>query len=120
MKSRSILTTALAAFVQDLKAMLVWDKATIVVLSEFGRRNYINGSGGTDHGGGNIAMVLGGAVNGGMYGRDLVTDDLESEWLGYDVDFRDIYREILDEHLGTDPGPVFPEAQEKNTVLGLV
>ena len=114
------LDTALAAFVQDLKAMLVWDKATIVVLSEFGRRNYINGSGGTDHGGGNVAVVLGGGVNGGMYGRDLTTADLDAEYLGYDVDFRDIYKEILADHLGTDPAPVFPETQEKNTVLGLV
>jgi uncharacterized protein (DUF1501 family) len=114
------LDTALGAFAQDCKDMGIWDDTTIVIASEFGRRNYKNGSDGTDHGGGNAFVALGGGINGGMYGRDLTVADLDEEWLGYDVDFRDIYREIINDHLGADPSQVFPETQEINTVLGLV
>ncbi len=112
--------TGLGAFVEDMKAMGVWDQTVIVIISEFGRRNYENGSSGTDHGHGNCFIVVGGAVNGGVYGPDITDEDLEGEYLGYKVDFRDIYREILTDHIGVSPGPVFPETQETNVTLGLI
>jgi uncharacterized protein (DUF1501 family) len=43
----------------------VWQKTTIVVATEFGRTAATNGTGGTDHGTGSTAMILGGDVNGG-------------------------------------------------------
>lgn len=43
----------------------VWDKTMVVVATEFGRTVAPNGTGGTDHGTGSLAMMLGGAVNGG-------------------------------------------------------
>ena len=46
----SDLGAALAAFQQDLESMGAWDRAAIVVISEFGRRIYDNASAGTDHG----------------------------------------------------------------------
>ena len=63
---------------------------------------------------------MGGGVNGGVYGRDVTTADLDQEWLTYDVDFRDIYRDIIENHLGNDASPVFPEAQPTSHDLGLV
>ena len=39
---------------------------TIITITEFGRRVYENGSGGTDYGTGNVAFVMGGGVNGGQ------------------------------------------------------
>jgi uncharacterized protein (DUF1501 family) len=114
------LDAAVGAFATDLKARGVWDRTAIVVLSEFGRRNYENGSGGTDHGHGNVFLVIGGAVRGGVYGPALAEPDLTGEYPGYDVDFRDVYRDVLRDHLDVDPSPVFPEAQEKNVTLGLV
>ena len=110
----------LGAFVEDMKAMGVWNQTVIVIISEFGRRNYENGSGGTDHGHGSCFLVIGGGVNGGVYGPDLTDDDLAAEYLGYQVDFRDIYREILNDHLGVGAGAIFPEPQETNVTLGIV
>ena len=43
----------------------LWDKTTVLVATEFGRTAAANGTGGTDHGQGSVAMLVGGAVNGG-------------------------------------------------------
>jgi uncharacterized protein (DUF1501 family) len=42
-----------------------WQKTTILVATEFGRTAATNGTGGTDHGTGSAAMILGGDVKGG-------------------------------------------------------
>jgi uncharacterized protein (DUF1501 family) len=123
------LDDALGAYVQNLKDMGIWDQVAIVIVTEFGRRNYDNGSAGTDHAHTNALMVLGGAVNGGIYGPDWTDADFEPlvgttrnprRYPEYEVDFRDVYREILADHLGVDPAPVFPENQEKNNTLGII
>jgi uncharacterized protein (DUF1501 family) len=111
---------AIGAFAQDMKAMGAWDSTVLVVISEFGRRNYQNGSNGTDHGHGNFFFAIGGGVRGGVYGGIISNADLEVEYLAYDVDFRDIYKEVLDVHLGMDPAPIFPEAQPSSTTLGFL
>ena len=43
----------------------VWLDTTVLVVTEFGRTVAINGTGGTDHGTGSVAMLVGGAVKGG-------------------------------------------------------
>ena len=42
-----------------------WATTTVLVATEFGRTVAVNGTGGTDHGTGAVAMVIGGAVRGG-------------------------------------------------------
>lgn len=42
-----------------------WDQTVILIATEFGRTVSSNGTFGTDHGTGAVAMLLGGAVNGG-------------------------------------------------------
>lgn len=42
-----------------------WQKTTVLVATEFGRTAAANGTGGTDHGTGSTALILGGDVNGG-------------------------------------------------------
>lgn len=114
------LDDAVGAFVADAKAMGTWDRTALVVISEFGRRNYENGSLGTDHGDASCVLVVGGAVNGGAYGPALTDAMLTEETLLYQVDFRDVYRELLTDHLGAGSlATVFPESQEHSTVLGL-
>jgi uncharacterized protein (DUF1501 family) len=56
----------LDAAIMALKAGLgtTWANTTIVVATEFGRTARVNGTGGTDHGTGGAAFILGGAVSG--------------------------------------------------------
>lgn len=42
-----------------------WNETLVIVATEFGRTAAANGTGGTDHGTGSLAMLLGGAVRGG-------------------------------------------------------
>jgi uncharacterized protein (DUF1501 family) len=43
----------------------VWPETLVIVATEFGRTVAINGTGGTDHGTGTLAMLFGGTVRGG-------------------------------------------------------
>jgi uncharacterized protein (DUF1501 family) len=61
----------LARGIQAMKDKLgpAWSKTTVVMLTEFGRTARPNGTGGTDHGTGTVALMAGGAVKGGVYGQ---------------------------------------------------
>ncbi len=66
------LSTSLAALYTDLDGSPAgaWsNRLTVVVLSEFGRRVRDNADRGTDHGHGNVLVLLGGNVVGGVHGR---------------------------------------------------
>jgi uncharacterized protein (DUF1501 family) len=95
------LSAGLAAFYHDLRERA--SRVTIVTMSEFGRRAYENGSGGTDHGHGNCMFVLGGGVNGGkVYGRwpGLAQEALYGPGdLAITTDFRDVLGEIVEKRL---------------------
>lgn len=115
------LDNSIGAFVSDMKRLGRWNDCVLVVFSEFGRRNFINGSGGTDHGGAGIVLVAGGRVRGGSYGPALTNADLEERYLSYAADFRQIFREVLDKHLGASQlDAIFPEALEQSIDLGIV
>jgi uncharacterized protein (DUF1501 family) len=43
----------------------VWQRTAVVVITEFGRTARVNGTIGSDHGTGTVAVLLGGAVRGG-------------------------------------------------------
>ena len=43
----------------------IWQQSTVLVATEFGRTAAANGTGGTDHGTGSVAWILGGGVKGG-------------------------------------------------------
>jgi len=57
------LDTLIAALRDGLGA--TWQKTTVLVATEFGRTAAANGTGGTDHGTGSAALILGGDINGG-------------------------------------------------------
>jgi len=48
----------------------VWADTTVVIATEFGRTAAANGTAGTDHGTGSLAMLMGGAVAGGRVMAD--------------------------------------------------
>jgi len=104
------LDDAVGAFALDLQDMGQWNNTAIVIITEFGRRNYVNGSGGTDHGHGTAVIVLGGAVNGGVFGPAITSTDLQGEYLPMGVDFRYIYNQLIATHLAKSTVTVFPEA----------
>lgn len=103
-------SAALAAFATDLGTTM--NKVTVVTMSEFGRRVHENGSGGTDHGHGNLMMVLGGGVNGGkVYGqwRGVSAANLDQGDLPGTTDYRTVLQDILQNRCGAPSGSsVFP------------
>ena len=109
---------AIGMFKEHCEEMGVWDDMLVLVVSEFGRRIFENGSDGTDHGHGNCFFAFGGGVNQGYYGPDLTETELENDnWLGYDIDFRDIYKEMVTDHFSGDGNLIFPEPQDINQTL---
>jgi len=102
---------ALAAFAQDLGDRM--EDVVVLTMSEFGRTVEENGSGGTDHGHANAAMVLGGRVNGGRVYGEWPGLQPEQRYEGRDLaittDFRDVFGEVADSHLTPrNPAALFP------------
>jgi uncharacterized protein (DUF1501 family) len=88
-------------------------RITVVVMSEFGRSFAQNASNGTDHGHGNVMLLLGGAVKGGkVFGNwpGLATDQLyDKRDLAITTDYRQVLSEILIRRLGNpNLGTIFP------------
>jgi uncharacterized protein (DUF1501 family) len=108
------LSGALMAFWRDLGPLQ--QDVSVVVMSEFGRRLRSNTAGGTDHGRGNVMMVLGPQARGGrMIGRwpGLANAALEEGAdLAVVTDFRLVLSELLTGHMRLDdPARVFPGLQ---------
>jgi uncharacterized protein (DUF1501 family) len=103
--------SALAAFRTDLGARM--QNVVVLVMSEFGRTVRENGTGGTDHGHGNVMLLLGGPVRGKkVYGR-WPGLDAEARFEGRDLavttDFRSVLSELASRHLGAkDMSRVLP------------
>jgi uncharacterized protein (DUF1501 family) len=109
---------AIGCLMDDLKEHGTEDDATILVFSEFGRRIKDNGSG-SDHGSGGVAFMIGGAVNGGMYGEypSLVEAEQIEGDLRSNNDFRSVYTEILEDWLELDAPSIVNGQFEKHGIL---
>lgn len=108
------LGTGLAAFHADMHDHA--DKLTVVVMSEFGRRTYENGSLGTDHGHGSAMFLMGGNVIGGkVHGQ--WTGLAEGQLIGpgdlaVTTDYRDVLAEVCLKRLNNPAiGEIFPDYQ---------
>ena len=109
---------SIAAFAQDLKAMNKWDSTTICIFTEFGRVNFENGSGGTDHAKACAFVLIGGGVRGGIYGNNPTNNQIANqEFLDMEIDFRNVFAQTI-QWLGLNPDPVFPENYDR-TALNL-
>jgi uncharacterized protein (DUF1501 family) len=74
------LANNLKAFCDDMNADPNWrGRYVIIVLSEFGRVLYQNDSAGTDHGSGNVMLVIG---SGGQYGNPNINAGIYGDWPG--------------------------------------
>ncbi len=116
------LDAALDAFFTDLGE---WsERVTVVVMTEFGRRAYENGSAGTDHGHGGCMFVLGGGVNGGQVLADwpgLEDDRLYGNGdLDVTIDYRAVIGSVMRARLkNVDLQAVFPD-YSGDTLAGLM
>ena len=99
------LDRAIGQTATDLKRMGVWDETIIMTYSEFGRRAKENGSEGTDHGMAAPHFVIGGGIQGGIYGDYPQLDQLEKDNLIYSMDYRSVYNFVLSEHFGLTDNP---------------
>ena len=103
-----------------------WDRTTLVIVTEFGRTVRVNGAGGTDHGVGGAAFLLGGGVRGGR---------IIGDWPGLDQlyqnrdlypanDLRSLFKAVLAEHWGLDhrdlERSVFPGSAGAPAYSGLI
>ncbi len=105
-----------------------WRDTVVVVATEFGRTARINGTEGTDHGTGTIALLAGGAVKGGRVIADwpgLKTADLyENRDLKPTTDLRSVIKGVLQDHLGLSErvlsASVFPDSAAAKPMAGLI
>ena len=98
----------------DLKEHNASEDVLIFVFSEFGRRVTDNGNG-TDHGSGGVSFLIGDGVQGGHYSEypSLEADKLVEGDLAFNLDFRSLYTEILDDWLEIDAKPIVKGTYEK-------
>jgi uncharacterized protein (DUF1501 family) len=104
-----------------------WPHTMIVAVTEFGRTARVNGTQGTDHGTGGVAVVVGGAVAGGRVLADwpgLGQGKLfENRDLAPTLDLRAVLKGGLRDHMGlssNDLNRVFPGSTAVSPMGGLV
>ncbi len=104
-----------------------WARTAVVVVTEFGRTVAVNGTAGTDHGTGGLALLAGGGVRGGRMlgdwpglqpsqlndGRDLLAT----------TDLRALFKGVLGQHLAVPESAletrVFPGSRNVRALDGL-
>ena len=105
-----------------------WRDTVVVIATEFGRTARINGTAGTDHGTGTIALLAGGAVKGGRVISDWPSLKPASLYDGRDLkpttDLRAVVKGVLTDHLGIGERvlaeTVFPDSAASKPMRGLV
>jgi uncharacterized protein (DUF1501 family) len=105
-----------------------WRDTVIVAATEFGRTARINGTDGTDHGTGTVALLAGGAVKGGRVIADwpgLKPANLyEGRDLAPTTDLRAVIKGVLHDHLGVSERvlaeTVFPDSANVKAARGLL
>jgi uncharacterized protein (DUF1501 family) len=105
-----------------------WRDTVVVVATEFGRTAKINGTEGTDHGTGTVALLAGGAVKGGRVISDWpglkLANLYEARDLAPTTDLRAVLKGVLHDHLGLSERAlaeaVFTDSATVRPMQGLV
>ena len=100
------LSSAISAFIGDLKGHGLADRVLVATFSEFGRRVAENGSLGTDHGAAAPMFVISPKCKGGVIGAHPSLTDLDDGDLKFHTDFRSVYATLLDRWVGINSEPV--------------
>jgi uncharacterized protein (DUF1501 family) len=106
------LSNSISAFWMDIGAYQ--DEVVVMTMTEFGRTVHQNGTGGTDHGRASCNFILGNKVRGGKVHGDMLALAVENLEDGRDLavttDFRSVFSEVADSHLGIHNDQVlFPD-----------
>ncbi len=103
---------ALRFFINRMKARGEWENTLIYLTSEFSRTITENTSRGTDHGKNTTGVIIGPAVNGGMYGTDYTNAEMAPRYLEtLEFNHTNVMSEII-ECVGYNPEPIFgPKTQ---------
>jgi uncharacterized protein (DUF1501 family) len=91
---------ALRAFLDDLAAAHLAERAAVLVFSEFGRQVRENAGAGTDHGTAAPVLLAGPGVRSGLMGTAPNLLDLVGNAPKMTMDFRRVYATVLDDWLG--------------------
>jgi uncharacterized protein (DUF1501 family) len=117
---------AIAAIESNMGA--AWSETVVALVTEFGRTAKINGTNGTDHGTGTVALLAGGTLKGGRVIADwpgLKTADLyEARDLKATTDLRAVLKGVLKDHLRLEDRAlaeaIFPGSEAVVPMGGLV
>jgi uncharacterized protein (DUF1501 family) len=105
-----------------------WSETVVALVTEFGRTARVNGTEGTDHGTGTVALLAGGALKGGRVVADWPgikeADLYEKRDLKATTDLRAVLKGLLKDHLRLDDpvlaSAVFPDSSAVQPIAGLV
>jgi uncharacterized protein (DUF1501 family) len=105
-----------------------WRETVVALTTEFGRTAHINGTEGTDHGTGTIALLAGGAIKGGRVISDWPGLKPAALYQGRDLapttDLRSVIKGVLADHLGLNERvlaqTVFPDSASARPMKGLI
>ena len=105
-----------------------WRETVVAIVTEFGRTARINGTEGTDHGTATVALLAGGALNGGRVIADWPGLKDASLYEGRDLkpttDLRAVLKGVLKDHLRLADAAlatkVFPDSLAARPLAGLV
>ena len=105
-----------------------WKDTVVVAITEFGRTVRVNGTHGTDHGAGTVALLAGGALAGGRVIADWPSLKPERLYEGRDLyptaDLRGVLKGVLTDQFGLSPKAlaesIFPDTPAIAPTEGLV
>ena len=102
------LATGLAAFRNGMREIGQWDRTLVATYDEFGRSPMENENQGTHHGWSSVQLVLGGRVNGGLYGQPMPV--INVFYIGGPepvIDYRSLYTTIIEQWWGGSARGIF-------------
>jgi uncharacterized protein (DUF1501 family) len=125
-RNLSLLDDGLDAFKTEMGP--AWANTVVIVCTEFGRTAHPNGNGGTDHGTGGAAFMLGGKVAGGRVLADwpgLSSGRLyQNRDLNPTTDLRSVFKTVLNQHMSvpsaTLENDAFPGSASARPIQGLL
>lgn len=114
----SMYSDGVSTLVKDLKSHGLFDSTLIMTFSEFGRRVEENGSLGTDHGTANQVWMMSGSLKkAGLYNPISDLTELDQGDLKYQIDFRSVYANVLEDWLDTKATPILGTIPPKTMII---